>query len=878
VPITFPSNPSNADEYTFNGRTYTYNASRGVWLGSRGSSVSAGGGGGAALTVSDTAPTSANEGDLWFHSTLLETYVYYNSQWVLSNPSGSGGGSSGGGGTTTYATAAELPQTATNGDLALVEETDKLYIWNDTAWYNIALINTAPSITQGGAGSYNLAIDGTPTVITLTATDPESVPVTWSYAVTSGSLTNGGGTTATVTQADNVFTITPTTTEAYAGEFTLTFSVTDGANIVNDVNSFSLDFVTIVENSKYTTSLITTSTTAQNNGINDLTDLTSTYTFTGDPSGFSNWSPFKSGGYSTYFDGTGDYIHTDLGVNGGPDGDFTIEFWAYTTNGTTNSGWFHMSDTAGGFNSSAAALALGKTATNKFYYGNGSGDASTYTGNNVWQHWAMVRSGSTITLYRDGISIDTQTNATDHSSYRYLAVGGYYSTAYLTTGYISDFRYVKGTALYTANFTPPTERLTAVANTVLLTCASNTFKDDSTNTHTITTAGNPKISGFIPYDYSEYNKDDNIGSYYQNGSNNFTTTAIIPSSNYTIEGWVYVNGTNDSGTLMAVHALSGGRSWLLFARSDYIGMAVSGQTDVGLAGNYLNRWTHFAWTWDGTTQKMYINGVMSASAAVSSFAGSSSPLSFGFNLDNAPSNWYYQGYATNIRFSNIIRYTTDFDPLTESKKFTSDANTVLLVDPSEDQSIIDKSMQETVVSLGGNTTSSTTQTKYSSSSIYFDGSGDYISKSSSSLLSMGSEDYTVELWAYFNSLPTTSNGWHMIFAARDGSDNGIAFYVDGPTPHVEIYTNTLVASGATTLSTGQWYHLAYVRTNGTAKVFINGTEELSYSYTTSVGDATLLIAGFTSQFANMYIEDFRITKGLARYTTNFTPPTGSLEG
>jgi len=243
VPITFPTSPTDNQEFTHLGRTYTYNYSRGVWLGSRGGSLGGGGGsGGSSVTVSDTAPVSPSEGDLWFHSTLLETYVYYNSQWVLSNPTSGGGGGGSGGGTTAYANLVDLPQTATTGDMALVEATDKLYIWNDTAWYNIAIINTAPTITQGGAGTYSLADDGTPTVITLTATDPEGLPVTWSYAVTSGSLTNGGGATATISQADNVFTITPTTTEAYAGTFELTFSVTDGANTETDVNTFSLTF------------------------------------------------------------------------------------------------------------------------------------------------------------------------------------------------------------------------------------------------------------------------------------------------------------------------------------------------------------------------------------------------------------------------------------------------------------------------------------------------------------------------------------------------------------------------------------------------------------------------------------------------------------
>jgi len=271
--VTFPTSPTNGQTFTANGLSYVYNATYGVWR----------------LNVS----------------------------------TGSSGGT--GGGVTTYATVAELPLTGnSNGDMAFVEETDRLYLSNDNGWFNIALINTSPTITQGGAGSYALAADGTPTVITLTATDPEEVPLTWSYTVTSGAL----GTTATVTQADNVFTITPGTDAVNdAGTFELTFSVTDGTNIVNDVNSFSLVFSTIIENSEYTIALVTTNgTTGTNTNIVDSSSNALTITPNGTPS-LQTFSPYRSGGYSTYFDGTGDFIrYTDASLAEGTD-DFTIEFW-----------------------------------------------------------------------------------------------------------------------------------------------------------------------------------------------------------------------------------------------------------------------------------------------------------------------------------------------------------------------------------------------------------------------------------------------------------------------------------------------------------------------------------------------------------------------
>ena len=168
---------------------------------------------------------------------------------------GSGGGGGGGGGSTTvYATPDDLPLTGnTAGDMAYVTSTNRMYIFTGTGWYNIALINTSPTITTAGDAAYDLATDGTPTVLTLVATDPEEVPIAWSYAVTAGSL----GSTATVAQSNNVFTITPSTNKANAGSFTLTFTASDGVNLDTAVSSFSLSFFLAEYNSTKTTALTT---------------------------------------------------------------------------------------------------------------------------------------------------------------------------------------------------------------------------------------------------------------------------------------------------------------------------------------------------------------------------------------------------------------------------------------------------------------------------------------------------------------------------------------------------------------------------------------------------------------------------------------------
>ena len=145
----FPNSPSNGDTHTFGGTTYTYNSARGAWLG-----PSSGGGGGSSVTVSETAPSSPSAGDLWWSSSEAAMYIYYtdadSSQWVQATTPGADGaaGAAGAAGSAAvYATIDLLPASANTGDQAFVTGSNRLYLWNGTGWYNIALINTNPTIS-----------------------------------------------------------------------------------------------------------------------------------------------------------------------------------------------------------------------------------------------------------------------------------------------------------------------------------------------------------------------------------------------------------------------------------------------------------------------------------------------------------------------------------------------------------------------------------------------------------------------------------------------------------------------------------------------------------------------------------------------------------
>lgn len=126
------------------------------------------------------------------------------------------------------------------GQSVLVTSTNKLYIYNGTGWYLIAEVtNLSPTAITGLNASYDLATDGTATTITLNSTDPEGATLTWSHAVTTGTL----GSTATITNVNNVFTITPSTTTSDAGSFSVTFSASDGSQAATSVSAFTLSFL-----------------------------------------------------------------------------------------------------------------------------------------------------------------------------------------------------------------------------------------------------------------------------------------------------------------------------------------------------------------------------------------------------------------------------------------------------------------------------------------------------------------------------------------------------------------------------------------------------------------------------------------------------------
>jgi len=835
--INFPSNPTNAQEITEGNVTYVYNATKGYWESSEVSS------GGASITV-------------------------YADMTALIAATG-----------------------MSDGDQAFVTANNNLYLYSGSGWYKIATVqNDSPSAITGVSGSYSLATDGTPTVITAVSTDPEGFPLTWSYS------TSGLGSIATVSQVDNVFTITPSTDEANVGTFTLTLNVTDGVNGAVSANT-SISLIFSITNSQYTTLLATAVDTTTNNVFTDSS--TNNHTVTGYGNVYTGtFSPYRHGGYALNFNGSSHYLRADEIGDALGTGDFSISMWVYPHSMASGKTFFAANAISDGTNQF-------NVMTNEYIWNNVVTSLPTEWADNgvtvnTWSHIAVERdaTNNTLQIWANGTRIAYETNlpAQDFSNDSWMfgaeadsANGGNLGNWF--DGYMYDIK-VSNTVVYGDNssITVPTEISKTDANTVFRLSAGSLF-DQSTSPISFTL--NYDHFSYQPLDYTEiYSTANHGGSVYFDGSGDYlrADTALdgftSTTDPWTMEAWVNpsraapATGGTINDVVFGVNTVASGAN---------IFIATTGTWNVGVDENYSikaqnNAWNHLAVVYNGTVLKIYMNGQLSKTKTWSpSTALSNCTFSIGTEFDAAnggsPGN-YYQGYISDIRVLPTEHYTDEFTPPTAP---LSSTGSVLHIQGT-DASIIDKS-QSSNLKLFGNATGSTTQVKFAGSqSMYFDGTGDYITSPDNDLYEMGSADFTVELWVYCTGDPGTwqilvgkgASGIYSPFALyRNSNGNG---YLYGSTNG----TSWAVSNSFGALSTNTWYHLALTRSGNTWTVYKDGVSSYSTTISGSVyNNSTALAIGGRSDNTELfqgYMSDVRITKGLARYTANFTPPTEPLKG
>jgi hypothetical protein len=185
------------------------------------------------------------------------------------------------------------------------------------------------------------------------------------------------------------------------------------------------------------------------------------------------------------------------------------------------------------------------------------------------------------------------------------------------------------------------------------------------------------------------------------------------------------------------------------------------------------------------------------------------------------------------------------------------------------------------ISAAGNAQLSTTDQKFGTACGLFDGSGDYISTPHTSDLLLATGDFTIEFWIRFTSVSAAVIIGHKAESSSDfypwqtfkNGSNQIRFRGFDTGPSTLVFDLTSV----NTVSANIWYHIAFTRAGNTFRMFLDGNEEASSSYSGALfSNATAMVWGaYTNPAAAMdgRLDDLRITAGVARYTGNFTPPT-----
>lgn len=236
----------------------------------------------------------------------------------------------------------------------------------------------------------------------------------------------------------------------------------------------------------------------------------------------------------------------------------------------------------------------------------------------------------------------------------------------------------------------------------------------------------------------------------------------------------------------------------------------------------------------------------------------------------------------------IATRTRQINPVTGEDPNFASVSLLLHMDGSNGgTTFTDKSNNALTVSVVGSAQTDTLIAKFGTASAKVGSGANYLTVPSSSLFDFGAGDFTIEFWYYTTQLNTQhqllvraanqSGSLSPIFIERKtGNTIAISWTSDG--------TSWVLDSvgGSTTLAANTWHHIAVTRTSGTFRIFINGVLDYTNSSSTAsiqAGGDVLAIGRwpkYTNSNGPYYIDDLRITKGVARYTANFTVPSAAF--
>ena len=407
---------------------------------------------------------------------------------------------------------------------------------------------------------------------------------------------------------------------------------------------------------------------------------------------------------------------------------------------------------------------------------------------------------------------------------------------------------------------------------------NNTFLDSSTNNFTITRSGTPTQGSFSPFALNgvAYSPTLHGGSGYFNGTTDYlSTTNIIPHTNsqWTIECWFNSGNLSINNTILGrpdLMELAITSTAFTFSWRDGIGPNGWG----GFTTSFTfqpNTWYHVAVSRNGSTFLCFINGnqITISNTAYNGAPLGTSGLLIGANIFYG--SRFFIGYISNLRITSTLVYTSNFTPSTVP--LTNIANTLLLLNFTNG-GIID-STKKNDLTTAGNAKVSTSVVKYGTGSMYFNANSDFVTLPTTTELAL-STTFTFECWLY---MPATVASGVLLDARRLTNEVGYIAIVNGIL-RVTLTSPSVLLNSISTLPLNTWTHVAFVSDSSGSRIYLNGTQDATTTTASNwLGVSRPAYIGNAYHYSTIptpyygYIDDLRITKGVARYTSNFTPPT-----
>ena len=421
--------------------------------------------------------------------------------------------------------------------------------------------------------------------------------------------------------------------------------------------------------------------------------------------------------------------------------------------------------------------------------------------------------------------------------------------------------------------------------------------DDNTNDM----AGGYTISG--PASISSAEAKFGGASALFNSSSTYLTasgsqSAMAFTGAFTIEMWVYQTAT-PSGNGYTIAAVHNGSGWLWQLKPTYSRFWVNSSVNARFEETLTNNtWHHLAVVREEAAGvvKFYLNGTLKATSGTTpSTMVSNRDLYIGAYRSTSSSQ-NFQGYIDDFRIvDGAALYTSNFTPPTSALGIHS-IDPVSLYLPF-DSDVNDDSSHGHTVTAAGSAAVSSTQAKFGGNSLYLSGTDDYLQIDDNDVFDFGSGDWTLETWFYQND-----NTGHIIAQKRNtngtwgtgawtlgvNTNYGVGNEIIG---RIEFFSNEFNSGSplleyekGSAFSSG-WHHLALSRSGGNWRLFLDGSVVDSATWTgaitknqyypLTIGRDTYAGAGQRG-YLNGYLDDFRITKGVARYTKSFVPPNAAV--